>query len=263
MRKGFSLVGLLVGVAIMVVLYAILAQSLKGIGSGTSDSGKAVPVNKGRIADMFQLQQLMASLNTAGLGGGGDFPRPSELTGDASDDTTANVYSLLVAQRVIPAEMLISPLDNAIAEVCTDYDWSGWDPSSGVRWDTGFSADLDDYTNVSYAHLALYGERDENWSSRLMDSSFPIFSNRGPEDGIASRESLTCDADTGRWAGYVAFSDGHIDLINGVADATRHSADGHDAFFRIDDDRRHADAILGFTEMMRRGGPDLQWDCAI
>jgi len=106
----------------------------------------------------------------------------------------------------------------------------------------------------------LYGERDKNWSSQLMDSSFPIFSNRGPEDGIASRDSLACDADTGRWAGYVAFSDGHIDLINGVAGATRHSADGPDAFFHIDDDRRHADAILGFTEMMRQGGPVLQWD---
>jgi hypothetical protein len=259
-RRGFSLVGLLVSVAIMVVLYAIFAQSLKGIGSGTSDSGKAVPVNKGRVADMFQLQQLMASLNTAGLGSGGAFPRPSELTGDASDDTTANVYSLLVAQRITPAEVLISPLDNAIAEVYTDYDWSGWDPSSGVRWDTGFSADLDDYTNVSYAHLVLYGDRDKNWSSRHMDSSFPIFSNRGPEDGIASRDSLTCDADTGRWAGYVAFGDGHVDLINGVTNATRHTGHGPDAFFRIDDERRHTDSILGFTEFIDADGPTLQWD---
>ena len=244
----------------MVAMYALFAESLKGIGSGTSDTGTAVPVNKGRIKDMFQLQQLMSALNTAGLGGGGAFPRPSELTGDASDDTTANVYSLLIARRVIPAEMLISPLDNAIAEVYTDYRWDSWDPSSGIRWDAGFSADLDEYTNVSYAHLVLYGDRDKHWSSHHLDSSFPIFSNRGPEDGLASRDSLTCDADTGRWAGYVAFGDGHIDLINGVGNATRNTASGPDGFFQIDDAGRHTDAVLGFTEFMGSGGPTLQWD---
>ena len=259
-RSGFSLVGLLVVMAIMVVMYALFAESLKGIGSGTAEDGTAVPVNKGRITDMFQLQQLMAALNTAGLGGDGTFPRPGALTGDAGDDTTANVYSLLIAQRIIPAEMLISPLDNAIAEVYTDYNWSAWDPSSSVRWDTGFLADLGDETNVSYAHLVLFGDRDKNWSSRHMDSSFPIFANRGPRDGIASRDSLTCDQHTGRWAGYVAFGDGHLQLINGVANATRNASIGHDAFFRIDDDGRHTDAVLGFTEFMGSGGPTLQWD---
>ena len=58
--RGFSLVGLLVVMAIMVVMYAMFAESLKGIGSRASDSGKAVPVNKGRIKDLEQLQQLMA-----------------------------------------------------------------------------------------------------------------------------------------------------------------------------------------------------------
>ena len=58
-RRAFSLVGLLVVLAIMVVMYAMFAESLKGIGSGTSDDGTAVPVNKGRITDMVQLQQLM------------------------------------------------------------------------------------------------------------------------------------------------------------------------------------------------------------
>lgn len=258
--RGFSLVGLLVVMVIMVVMYAMFAESLKGIGSGTSDSGKAVPVNKGRIKDMFQLQQLMATLNTAGLGGDGTFPRPSLLTGDAGDDTTANVYSLLVAQRVIPVDMLISPLDNAITEVYTDYQWNAWDPSNGVRWDTGFSANLDDYTNVSYAHLVLHGDRERNWSSRHMDSSFPIFSNRGPEDGISTADSLTCDVDTGRWAGYVAFGDGHVTLLNGAANATRNASTGPDNFFRFDDDRRASDAVLGFTESIDSAGPTMQWD---
>jgi hypothetical protein len=259
-RRAFSLVGLLVVLAIMVVMYAMFAESLKGIGSGTSDDGTAVPVNKGRITDMVQLQQLMAALNTAGLGGGGAFPRPSALTDEVSDDITANIYSLLIAQRIVPAEMLVSPLDNALADVYADYNWSAWDPGSGVRWDTGFSADLSDETNVSYAHLVLYGDRDKNWSSRHLDSTFPIVANRGPQDGMPSRDSLTCDADTGRWAGYVAYGDGHVELINGVHNATRNSSIGPDGFFRIDDEDRHTDAILGFTEFMGGGGPALQWD---
>jgi len=215
------------------------------------------------MTDMFNLQQLMQSLNAGSLGGlrsGDGFPRPSAETGRAEDDTTANVYSLLIARRVVSPEALVSPLDQAWVEVATDYDWGSWQGSDDPPWDQRFSADLEDVSNVSYAHLVLYGDRDVHWSTRRLDSAMPIFSSRGPQDGIEDTDSLTCDPATGRWSGHVVFGDGHVELINGAGDAVRRGRGGEDHYFRIDDEDRHRDAILGFTSEMTSDGPILQWD---
>ncbi len=261
MRRGFTIVGLLVVIVIILVLYSLTFESLKGIQTGTAEDGSAVPASKGRLTDMFQLQQLGQSLTMIGLSSGDAFPRPSDLTGNVGDDVTASVYSLLLAQRAVSAESLVSPLDEANVEVYRNYQWGRWDPNDGPQWDEGFSADLDDLTNVSYAHLVLYGDRAAHWSSRKLDSSMPIFGNRGPRDGEASDMSLTCDPETGRWAGYVVFGDGHVSLLQDITEATRRlRSGGVDGFFSIDDEARNADAIIGFTSDMDEDGPTLQWD---
>jgi hypothetical protein len=260
MRRGFSLVGLLVVVAVMAVMYALMAESLKGFQTGTDDAGRAVPASKGRLTDMFQIQQLMQSLNTYGLGGKGEFPRPSLKTGDGSDDTTANLYSMLIAERIVSPEALISKMDQGNVEPYGQYDWNAWNPEDGVYWDEGFTADLDDISNVSYAHMVLYGDRATHWSSKKMDSSMPILGNRGPRDGEPNVDSWVCDPGTGRWAGYFAYGDGHVVLVQGLGDARRRYDGGEDHVFRIDDEVRHGDSILGFTSGMDRDGPILQWD---
>jgi hypothetical protein len=260
MRRGFSLIGLIVVVAVMAVMYALMFESLKGIQTGTDESGRAVPTSKGRLTDMFQIQQLMQSLNVHGLGGKGGFPRPSDKTGEASDDVTANLYSLLIAERIVSPSALISTMDQGNVERYEQYDWNVWDPSEGEYWDTGFSADLLDVSNVSYAHMVLYGDRASHWSSRKMDSTMPIVGNRGPRDGEDDVDSWVCDPNTGRWAGYFAYGDGHVMLVQGLGDARRRFAGGEDHVFRIDDEDQHGDAILGFTSDMTRNGPILQWD---
>ncbi|MDP7071038.1 MAG: hypothetical protein QF561_06795 [Phycisphaerales bacterium] len=260
MRRGFTIVGLLVVIVIILVLYSLTFESLKGIQTGTAEDGSAVPASKGRLTDMFQLQQLAQTMTLSGLGGGELFPRPSELTGDVEDDITASVYSLMIAQRLVSPESLVSPLDEANVEAA-DYQWGSWGPRDGAAWDETFAADLDDLTNVSYAHLVLYGDRVAHWSSRKLDSTMPIFSNRGPRNGEASEASLTCHPETGRWTGYTAFGDGHVALLQDISNARRRPRSGGvDGFFSIDDEDRHADAIIGFTSGMDAEGPTLQWD---
>ena len=256
MRRGVSLIGILVVLGIIVVLYSISFESLKGIRTGVAEDGSAVPASQGRITDMFQLQQLMQSLNMSSMGDG-EFPRPSAESGDEADDTTASMYSLLVARRLVSPEALISPMDQALVEPAS-YDWSAAHDRDRP-WDPRFSADLSDLSNVSYAHLALWGDRDENWASRL-NSSMPIFSSRGPQDGQPDPASYTCDPDTGRWTGHVVFGDGRVVLLQSLSEAQRNGRGGADHFFRIDDDERHADAILGFTSKVTSRGPILQWD---
>lgn len=260
MRRGFSIVGLLVVVAVMLVMYAMFYGSISGLKSGTDDGGRAVPASPGRMTDMFQTQQLMQSLISSSIAGDPAFPWPSELTGDEADDVTANVYSLLIAERIVSPDALISSMDWGNVEPYDQYNWNAWNPSDGEYWDSGFSADLHDISNVSYAHLVLYGDRASHWSSRKMDSTMPVLGNRGPEDGVPSVDSLTCDPDTGRWAGYFAYGDGHVALVQGIDAARRRFAGGEDHVFRIDDEDGHGDAILGFTREWDRSGPILQWD---
>jgi len=255
-RRGFTIIGLLVVVAIMLVLYALTYESLRGVISGTSEDGVAVQASKSRMTDMFNLQQLAQGATIAGLSGGSGLPRPSDLTGDVHDDTTANVYALMVARGVAVPEMLISPLDEADV-VPFDGDIPG---RSDVPWNDHFEADLHGVSNVSYAHLVLHGDRAKHWSGRSLDSTMPLFSNRGPKDGVEHEDSLTCDPATGRWAGHVAFADGHVSLVQDAANAVRRGRGGSDHFFRIDDEDRHADAILGFTWEIDDDGPILQWD---
>ncbi len=260
MRRGFSIVGLLVVVAIMLVMYAMFYGSISGLKTGTDDAGRAVPASGGRMRDMFQTQQLIQSLISSSVAGDPAFPRPSAMTGDEADDTTDHVYSLLIAERIVSPEALISSMDWGNVEAYDRYDWNAWNPSDGEYWDPGFSADLADISNVSYAHLVLYGDRASHWSSRKMDSTMPVLGNRGPKDGVSSVDSLTCDPDTGRWAGYFAYGDGHVALVQGVGNASRRGQVGVDLVFRMDDEEGHSDAILGFTRDIGRSGPILQWD---
>jgi hypothetical protein len=48
--------------------------------------------------------------------------------------------------------------------------------------------------------------------------------------------------------------------VQGLGDARRRYDGGEDHVFRIDDEVRHGDSILGFTSGMDRDGPILQWD---
>lgn len=249
------MIGLLVVIAIMAVLYALTYESLKGITSGTTEDGVGVQANKGRLQDMFTLQQLAQGATIAGLGGQG-FVRPSDLTDELEDDTTANVYALLLARGVVTPEMLVSPMDYADVRIFDGPTRGGRD----VPWNDAFEADLEGVSNVSYAHLVLHGDRAKHWSGRSLDSTMPLFSSRGPRDGDQSVDSMTCDPNTGRWAGHVAYADGHVSLIQDAENARRRGRDGIDHFFRMDDEDRHADAILGFTWGFDSEGPILQWD---
>ncbi len=259
MRRGLSIIGLLVGVVCMFVLYVILAESLKGPLTGTGQDGGYVANSAPRMQDMMQLRNLMQGMQMKSGSSGQSYPRPSELTDDVSDDTTANLFSLLVAERYVSPDALISPMDAGLVEPMKDYAWGTWDPSRGKYWDDAFRADLDDVSNVSYAHMVLYGDRLDHWSSRRMDSGFPLLGNRGPRDGVESTDSWACLED-GSWAGQIAYGDGHVELRIGTAQARRSGSVGADQYFRIDDADRHSDAILGFTAEMDEDGPTLQWD---
>jgi competence protein ComGC len=258
--RGFSMVGMLFSLLCIGILLAIAIPSMQQSMTGIKEGGGKAAISGWGVQDQVNLYGLMQALNVQALGSGEDLPVPSEASGsgDISENTTANLYSLLIMQRYVSPEKLVSKAD-FVVEPDDDYDWSAHDPRNGVYWDSTFSADLDDVSNVSYAHMPLYGDRLRDQWGRGLSTSFPTFGNRGPRDGIETEESYACF--NGLWGGYVAFGDGHIDFLDSP-DAFRGGLrrGGPDGLFTIDDEVRHADAMLGFTSRMDSDGPTLQWD---
>ena len=256
------MVGMLMSLLCIGVLLAILLPSMQKSLTGLKEEGGKAAVSGWGMHDQVNLYALMQGLNVAGLSSGEGMPVPSEVSGsrDIGEDTTANLYSLLVMQRYVTPDKLVSRADYMV-DPDEDYNWAAYDPRGGVYWDSSFEANLNDISNVSYAHMPLYGDRlKNNWGSRMkLSTSFPLFGNRGPEDGIETEESYACF--NGKWGGYVAFGDGHVEFL-GSPSAFRGSLNrgGPDGLFSIDDTTRHSDAILGFTYRMEADGPVLQWD---
>jgi len=259
MRRGVTMIGLLVSMTCMLVLVVLMMEGIQSsgpaVGKGGGKGGGGAAGSAMGLVDTSNLNQIHQTFRARSTTSGKGFPVPSEQSRDRSLDTSANVWSLMIAESGIPTNMLVSAMDDGWVEVYEHYNESGYDPHNGIYWDAGFSADLDDVSNVSYAHVPLHGSRKRNWTEMIgmAPSSFPLMGHRGPEDGVETEDSVTCPG--GVWQGAVVFGDGHVDTLQGVGAFGK----GHDNLFMLEDEGG-SDAILGFTEVMYSDGPKLQWD---
>lgn len=258
MRRGLTIIGLLVSLTCMLVLVVVLLEAVQSggtaIGTGGGQGRGGVMGSAMGTVDSVGLQQIVQTLHARRASSPeASFPMPSYRSRDRSLDTSANLWSLMIAESDIPPQMLVSGMDYGEVEVYESYDHGAFDPHNGIYWDPGFSADLHTMSNVSYAHMPLHGRRLDHWKKMRMDSSFPLFGHRGPEDGVETVDSVTCP--DGTWQGAVAFGDGSVRTLRGVGAFKG----GRDNLFMLEDDGG-SDAILGFTKWMDEYGPTLQWD---
>ena len=257
-QRGMTIIGLLVSMACLLLLVAV---SLEALSTGGAPMGTGGGQGRGGVmgsargtVDSMGLSQIVKALYARSVSSpGGGLPVPSDRSGDERLDTSASLWSLMIAEHGLPPEILVSGNDLGEVEVYERYDRNAYDPHNGIYWDEGFSADLHSVSNVSYAHMPLHGRRMRNWKRMGLDGSFPLIGHRGPMDGIETDESVTCP--DGVWQGAVAFGDGSVKTLRGV----RAFQGGRDNLFMLEEDGG-SDAILGFTSYMDRGGPTLQWD---
>lgn len=266
-HRAFSIIGLLITMACMLVLSVILLTALdKAVtGSGSTTAGSVRS-----FEDQFNLSQFYQVILVAAQENRDRFPAPAMTGGrnDASLNTTANFSSLLVAQHSVMPKMLVSRNEHSpyVLEK-SDYDFTAYNPAAKLYWDPTFKADLKRESNTSFAHMALYGERYRRFWERVggqgYNSMFPLIGNRGPLDGRDNPASYTYGKD-GTWAGFAAFADGHVDFIdtftpNGLVFESR---DGMkpDNIFAIEDGPTGTDAILTFTSKINSDGPVVQHD---
>lgn len=263
-RAGFSLVGTLVSLVIMVVLFALLMNSLN---KSVTGQGSAVQGTVRSVEDEMYLNSLFQSMATGSLETKGErFITPSEVSGtnDPAENTTANLFSAMVMRGYTNCHQLISGNEySPYVREKTDYDSTAYSPSNRVFWDKTFVADLTNWSNVSFAHEPLYGKRFDNHWQNSLDGTFPILGNRGPKDGVNNPQSYTYGRN-GQWGGHICFGDGHVAYVNsftpGGITYQRKGETVADNIFKVDADFDGPDAVLAFTRKMLKPGPMLQWD---
>jgi len=193
------------------------------------------------------------SLNRKPIDGLGDVPMRGEL--DIDLNTTANMYSMLIALNYFGADLLISPLErNPNVQEDVDYNYDAYDPVNDSYWDPTFVADLNAESNTSFAHQPLVGRQSHlAWSNQTQFLT-AVVGSRGPKDGVGYPESHTCNVD-GVWMGNVVFSDGHVEYL----DTMKPEVINFDNLFAIDDSHE-LDAFLTFTRLINNGVAEWQFD---
>ena len=263
------MIGLLISVAIMMVLSVVLLNSLNQALTG---SKSAMPGTVASFQDKEYLRALFQSMAVSDAVGSnvlmGDDPFITPATvareGDASLNTTANLFSAMVMQQyAIPAQLISGNEYNPVVWIDEDYNYRAYDSYEGVFWDPTFVADLDVESNNSFAHVPLYGRRFRQYWKFTVDSRTALIGNRGPLDGVDNPSSYTYGRN-GQWGGHIVFGDGHVDFFESffVAGLT-YNQDGqakHDNIFAMETGPNGDDAILSFTKQMTEDGPVLQHD---
>lgn len=194
--------------------------------------------------------------------------KPQRIPGRGEEDvtlnTTANLYSSLIAQNYFAPAQVVSPVERSPkVSVCRSYDYDQYDPAEGVYWDPQFKADLRRGSHASYAHLLLFGKRtDAQWRD-TMDPKFPVLGNRGPKGGKLDPSSYTCGPH-GNWAGNIVYNDNHVEFEVTTTPSGLFFQSGEakkpDNIFAVDDGPRGRDVVLTFTKKMTVDGPLLQHD---
>ncbi len=177
---------------------------------------------------------------------------------DSSLNTTANLYSAIIAQDYFNPEILISIFErNPLVTEDRDYDFSAYDPPNDVYWDPNFVADLETGSNVSYAHIPLVGDRMVRQWRDTGAASLAVLGNRGPADGVASADSYSCGKN-GSWLGSLVFNDNHLETLSGKAGLK--VGRGPDNLFNFDPGLNGIDQVLAFTKEVKDNQAVLQHD---
>ena len=234
--KGFTLIELLVVIAIIALLVGLLLPALaKAQGNARS------------MKDMSQVKEIHKAFLTWANSNKGKLPLPGlidrnpgnlydggamrQMPGvgpeNFEENTTANLYSAMVAQEFFNTDILIGPTEvNPIVVEDLDFDYAQYNPASDQYWDENFSMFIWSLPgggfecNASYAHLAICGDRKRLKWRDTQDSADTVMSTRGVRNGLQPgtphydrSPTIRLHGPKRHWVGNVCFADNHMDQI--------------------------------------------------
>ena len=262
-RHGFTLVELLVVMAIIALLLGLLLPALA-----------RARATARQVKDATQLNQIHKAWQTLSVNADGKFPIPGDINRlgtipgrgdiDYGLNNHANMHSAVIAQNAISPQLLYCPAEaSALVAVKSDYNFSSYDPIDDQYWDPTFQVDLENLSNTSYGTSLLRGRRFTKEWQQSLSSDFAIIANRGPGQGAGEtsviqgglgdvyKESITLRIHGGiaEWNGNVCYNDGHVVFERSMAPETQREWDDNgtqqiDDIFANEDTENASDAFL-------------------
>ncbi|MCZ6611240.1 MAG: prepilin-type N-terminal cleavage/methylation domain-containing protein [Planctomycetota bacterium] len=230
-KRGFTLIELLTVMAIIALLIGLLLPAL-------AQARKKALLSK----DQAQIKQIHTSWIAFAREYNGAFPTPGlinrlddpilgQIPGRGPEDleanTSAHMYSVCIMQNYFAPQLCLGPTEpSGFVIVKDDYNWSEYKPMDDIYWmeSNPFGVDLDGngigYSNASYAHTPIAGERKRKEWRDSLTSKFAVLGNRGVERGEQTpgstlyEDSITLEIHGRReqWMGNIAYNDNHVEI---------------------------------------------------
>ena len=234
-KRAFTLIELLVVMAIIAVLISLLLPALNSARRKARETKDRTQLKQIHTAWFAWASDQKGNLPTPGLARRLQVDLPQGGTAwvngrgreNEAINTTANMYSMLVAENYFDTEILVSPTEqNANVIVMDDYNYATLNPNPGssgdggpIFWDPCLAANLQQECNISYASTPIMGKRKKIKWKDTGDSNFCVIGTRGPllnwqpgTPGQNPEDDLTYEllGPDSKWSGNLCFNDGHI-----------------------------------------------------